>query len=133
MDPARGDGQTAIAQAGAEHHRSPGHKPVLRQHHVLPGQQLTLPLTRKAEALPQSLLLPPVLLVDNIRIGENQGRLWMGREFLLAALQAIGIPDIVLVAKRDQIPIAKANGALEVGGRSEIVLILENPNGIGSG
>src|ERR1700753_4360805 len=53
MNPAFSNGQEAVSQAGAEHYRSAGHKPVFRQDDILSGQQRIVAYTRETEPLPQ--------------------------------------------------------------------------------
>ena len=61
--------------------------------------------------------VPPseaVLLVDEIGIREDQTRLRMSHELLLGAFKTIGIPDVVLVAERDQVPGTEPNGLFKI-------------------
>ena len=47
-------------------------------------------------------------------------------------LKTMGIPNIVLVAERNQVSIAKPNCAFEIGSEAQVAFIFEKPDGIGS-
>jgi hypothetical protein len=58
--------------------------------------------------------LEAILVIDDISIREDQTRTRMSHELLLGALETIGIPDVVLVAERDQVPGTEPNGLLKI-------------------
>src|SRR5580658_2422339 len=133
VNPASGNRQNAIAQVRAEHDSGSGHKPVLGQNDEPASQQGLLALSNKPKPLSNGLAKQPVLLINEVGIGEDQARPWMLSNLPLGTLQTGGIPDIVLIAQRDQIPVTAANGAFEVGGKAEVGLVLEDPDGTGGG
>src|ERR1700734_3219993 len=114
MNPANVYGQKTLAQSCAEHHRGSGYKPVLCQENKLPSHQVMLAFSGKAKLLPKRRTEGAVLLIDNIRIREDQTCLRMSHELLLRALKTIGVPDVILVAERDQISATQPNGLLKI-------------------
>ncbi len=56
----------------------------------------------------------------------------MRRELLLGALKTDRIPDVVLVAQRNQVPVTEPNRAFEIGNKAEVVFVLEDSDGIGN-
>jgi hypothetical protein len=53
-------------------------------------------------------------------------------ELLLGAIKTMGIPNVILVAERDQVSITKPNSTFEIGSKAQVAFIFENPDGIGS-
>ena len=114
VNPPWGYRQTSIAKVCPEHHCGSGHKPVLGQNNELASQQVLHAPSSKAKTLPQRPLLEAVLVIDDVGIREDQARSRMSHELLLRALETIGIPDVVLVTERDQIPGTEPNGFLKI-------------------
>ena len=131
VNPPRADRQTTLAQFAAKHHRCSGHKPVLHQNGIVARQQSLPNFARKAKVRPQSRAHQLILIVDDISVGKHQARFRMSCELLLGALKTNGIPDVVLVAQRNQIPRAQPDRAFEICGKSEIAFIDEDSDGKG--
>jgi hypothetical protein len=91
-------------------------------------QQVFPALSREAKPLPQRPRQRAILLIDQIGIGEDQACLRMSGEFLLATLETIGIPDIVLVAERDQVPGTEPNGLFKILRGAQGLGVLHNRN-----
>jgi hypothetical protein len=72
------------------------------------------------------------LIVNDVSVGENQPCFRMRRELLLGALETNGIPDVVLVAQRNQVPITERNRAFKICGEAQVVFILEDSDGEGN-
>ena len=92
---------------------------MLGQNDELAGEQVMVELAHKPKPLPKRLAKRAVLFIDEVSIGEDQAGLRMSQEFLLRALETIGIPDVVLVAESDQVPFTEPNGLFEIPGGTE--------------
>ncbi len=121
-------GRQFSRKPAAKHDGRSGHKPILDQNGIVTRKHLLLSFADEAKARPQLHSRGLILIINDVCVGKDKPHFGIRREFLERALKTDGIPDIILVAQRNQVPLAKPDRTFEIGDETKVVFIAGHPH-----